>query len=292
VPGRRFDGIVGSGLMPGFRTTPAGCLTAVRLARFYPDKLENGTGANSVEKCYLRMSQVLDRAVKLKIVLANANRDVAKPAAPIAEKKSWTVAEARRFLEVARTHVYHPFWPLALHTGLRRGELLGLRWKDIDFATGTLRVVQTIPAINGRPSPQLRTKGGAGRTLDLDPEAVSLLAEHRERQHERRATIAAWEDHDLVFCGPVGKPIWPDDVRMAFTRLAKRAGVPHVTTHGQRHTMATLWLAAGVNIKVVQERLGHSRASITMNIYAHAMPGMQRQAVEQMRGLLDPSPET
>lgn len=79
---------------------------------------------------------------------------------------------------------------------------------------------------------------------------------------------------------------------MAFNRLVKHAGVPHITTHGQRHTMATLWLAAGVNIKVVQERLGHSRASVTMNIYARAMPGIQRQAVQQMRGILDPTPES
>jgi integrase len=287
-----YENTVRVHLLPAFGSTPAQRLTAAQLTRFYADKLDGGTGANSVEKCYLRISQVLDRAVRLRIIPHNVNRDVDKPAAPATEKKAWALEEARRFLEVSRTHVYHPFWALALHTGLRRGELLGLRWKDIDFAAGTARVVQTILAVYGRPHPQQRTKSGAGRTIDLEPEAVALLVEHRERQRARRVTIEDWDDHDLVFCGPRGKPIWPDDVRMAFTRLAKRANVPHVTTHGQRHTMATLWLAAGVNIKVVQERLGHSRASVTMNIYAHAIPGMQRQAVEQMRGLLDPAPRT
>jgi integrase len=287
-----YENTVRVHLLPAFGSSSAQRLSAAQLARFYADKLDGVTGANSVEKCYLRMSQVLDRSVKLRIIPHNVNRDVDKPSAPPAEKKAWTLEEARRFLEVARTHDHHPLWPLALHTGLRRGELLGLRWKDIDFQAGTLRVVQTIPAVYGRPHPQQRTKSGAGRTLDLDPEAVSLLMEHQERQRERRAAIPEWEENDLVFCGPKGKPIWPDDIRVAFNRLVKRAGVPHITTHGQRHTMATLWLAAGVNIKVVQERLGHSRASVTMNIYAHAIPGMQRQAVEQMRGLLDPMPGT
>ncbi len=131
---------------------------------------------------------------------------------PPAEKKSWPLEEARRFLAVARTQVHHPFWPLALHTGLRRGELLGLRWKDIDFKAGTLRVVQAIPTIYGRPSPQQRTKSGAGRIIDLDPEAVALLEEHQERQRPHSATVADWEDNDLLFCGPEGKPIWPDDI--------------------------------------------------------------------------------
>jgi integrase len=285
-----YENTVRVHLLPAFDTTPVQRLTARQLERIYTGKRET-TGARSVELCYLRMSQVLDHAVRQRIIPRNPKLDVEKPTAPPAERRAWTVEQARRFLALARDSDYGCLWAIALHTGMRRGELLGLRWKDIDFEASNLRVLQTNAVIGGRPRLQPRTKSGAGRAIDLDPEAVALLRAHCERQQERRQVADEWHDLDLVFCGPQGKPVWPDDVRLAFTRLCKRVGVPYVSIHGQRHTMATLWLAAGVPVKVVQERLGHARPSITMNIYTHAIPGMQRQAVEQMRGLQDPAPE-
>jgi integrase len=277
-------------LLPAFDTVSVQRLTVRQLERFYTGKRAT-TGARSVELCYLRMSQVLDRAVRQHIIPRNPNVDVEKPMAPPAERRAWTIEQARQFLTLAQDSSYGCLWAIALHTGMRRGELLGLRWKDIDFEARSLRVLQTNAVIGGKPQLQPRTKSGSGRAIDLDPEAIALLQEHHERQQERRQAANQWHDYDLVFCGQQGKPIWPDDVRMAFKRLCKRAGVPYVSIHGQRQTMATLWLAAGVPVKVVQERLGHARPSIMMNIYAHAIPGMQRQAVEQMRSILHPTPQ-
>jgi integrase len=175
---------------------------------------------------------------------------------------------------------------LALATGLRRGELAGLRWVDADLDAAQLavrrnRVSVGYDAVDGTP------KAGRARTIDLDEGTVAALRAHRRRQlEERMAWGEAWDDNGLVFTRENGAPLHPQTLLHHLRRLSRAAGVPAVRLHDLRHTHATWGLAAGVPAKVMQERLGHSSVQITLDLYSHVIPGMQADAAARIRGLL------
>jgi hypothetical protein len=194
-------------------------------------------------------------------------------------RPSWPVT-AHWLLELADP--LHPLWAFAVATGMRRSELLGLRWADVDFKRGTAAVSQIV--IDGEDGYRLerdQKSVASGRTIHLSKRTVRMLTEHRELQaKEREIAGPAWKDHDLVFPRDDGTWYNPPAISLAFGRAVKRAGAPHIRLHDVRHTHATLLLAAGVNPKVVSERLGHSSVAFTLDTYAHVMPGMQPEAAE------------
>ncbi|MFP5487457.1 MAG: site-specific integrase [Acidimicrobiia bacterium] len=170
---------------------------------------------------------------------------------------------------------------------MRRGEVLGVRWKDVDFDARRLHVQQTILTVEyeivvGRP----KTRRGE-RKVALDDQTLALLARHRERQRrERELVAAAYEDNDLVFARPDGTPVHPDYFSQTFDRGVKRLGLPKIRLHDLRHTHATLGLAAGVPVKVISDRLGHATSSFTQDIYMHAIPAVEDEAADQIAGLV------
>jgi integrase len=163
---------------------------------------------------------------------------------------------------------------------MRRAEVLGLRWADVDLRAGHLSVTQTITASNHRliigPTKTARSR----RRIELDPETVDVLRRHRKAQAEERLAIGAgWVDHDLVFCRVDGEPVHPDWFTRYFVRLESRLDVPQIRgPHDLRHTWATLALKAGVHPKVVSDRLGHSTIAITLDIYSHVSPALDADA--------------
>lgn len=180
-----------------------------------------------------------------------------------------------------RGHRHIPLWTLAASTGMRRGELLGLRWRDVDLKAQRLSVRQTIISVGYeviRSDP--KTAKGA-RTIDLDGHTVRALRAHRAEQRLERQLLALPEyGEGLVFCRENGEPYHPDLVRQSFERRVSASAVPRIRFHDLRHTHATLMLQAGVRPKVVSERLGHSTVAFTMDVYAHVIPGMQADAAE------------
>lgn len=208
----------------------------------------------------------LARAVTLGLLAQSACDQVASPRLPHVPLRVWTVAEQAAFLAASRTHYHYPLWVLALHTGMRLGELLALTWRDVDLDGATL-VVQASVDRSGLRSPP---KSAAGyRRIDLAHELVELLA-------------ALPRQSDLVFCRPDGRPLDSGAMRKAYYRAVARAGVPRIRFHDLRHTMASTWLAAGVHPKVVSERLGHANIQVTLTTYAHVMPGQQAAAASTM----------
>ena len=211
------------------------------------------------------------------------------------EHATWTPEEMRRFLLATRDSVRGPLWHFLATTGARRGEALGLRWRDLDLDAGTASIRQTIGVDSGRIIRNPTTKSGKPRVIDLDVETVATLRRHRAAQNAERLRLGdRWKDEGLVFCrdgqqlrsGRVaGGPLNGDKVSKSFKRACARAGVPDIRLHDVRHTWATLALRAGVPVKVVQERLGHANPSITLGIYAHVLPGMQREAAETVANL-------
>jgi len=201
--------------------------------------------------------------------------------------KSLTSEEVQRFLLIAKEDDLFPAFLLGLGTGLQRGEILGLRWQDVDLKAGTIKVTQSLVRTKaGLKFEPPKTKMG-NRLIPLPEEVLRELKRHKVRQNKIKLALgSAYEDHDLVFAGPLGKPRDPHGFWEHFKRLVKKAGLPSVRVHDLRHTFASLLLERGENPKVVQELLGHSSIAVTMDIYSHVIPGLKEKAVAKLNDIL------
>jgi integrase len=194
---------------------------------------------------------------------------------------TWTPSELRRFLLAASDDPWYPAFHLAAFTGLRRCEVLGLRWTDIDFDGAQLQVVQTVVVVGWYPTLSEPKTEKSRRAVALDKNTVEVL-----RAHRRRAQGTA-DDRSLVFPGLGGGPTNPAHLSYRFQRALRGCDVPRIRFHDLRHTHATLALRAGIHPKIVSERLGHATIGLTLDIYSHALPSMQREAAEAVASLVD-----
>lgn len=259
-------------------------LTPAQVQALYGDLLAgNGTRAaispRSVRYVHVILHRALKEAVGLGLVSRNVTDAVSPPKAVRPPIRSWDVTDVQHFLAVAAPDGYSPLWLIALHTGMRRGELLGLRWMDVDLAKGVLRVQQILSTVKvGDRFTPPKTASGR-RTIALDDPSITALKEHRIRQKERRLALGAiWQDYDLVFTSEIGTPLDHGNVYHRFVALVKAAAVPRISFHGLRHTHATLLMKHGVHPKVASERLGHANITLTLQTYSHVLPQMQEEA--------------
>ncbi len=200
---------------------------------------------------------------------------------------AWTAGEASQFLAAISEDRMRAGWWLLLTRGLRRGELSGLKWSNIDLEAGVLRVVETRVVVASKPTASTPKTSAGRRAVPLDAHLVAELRSHRARQaQERLAAGTAWEDSGYVFVNEIGHPYRPETLSRVFLRLADAAGLRRIRFHDTRHTAASLMLAAGENAKVVAEILGHSSPVITQVVYQHLMPGQGAAAAERLTGLL------
>lgn len=283
-----YSTLVNRHIAPALGTISLQKLTPTQVQAFYAAKMATGgrldgkAGALSnrtVRYLHAILKMALEEALRLGLVGRNAAAAVKPPKAVRPQIQCWDATGVKRFLAAAEGDSYGAIWHVALHTGMRCGELLGVRWADVDFNRAELRVRQTAIVVKyrlrfGEP----KTKSGR-RTIALDPATVAALREHRARQLERRLAVAdVWQDLDLVFPSDVGTAINPANLAKRFAALIQAADVRRITIHGMRHTHATLLLMAGINVKVVSERLGHADISLTLSTYAHVLPQMQKEA--------------
>jgi integrase len=201
---------------------------------------------------------------------------------------TWSADELRKFLDASTADPNLPIWRLAASTGMRRGELLGLRWGDVDLVGGRLSLRQQLVRSGASIAFGPPKTKAARRMIALDSGTVEALRARRAVwRDERLAFGPGYEDHDLVFCRPDGQPHDPDVVTHQFERAIERAGVHRIRFHDLRHTHATLLLKARVHPKVVQERLGHSSIAITLDTYSHVIPDMQDEAAAKIGAVVD-----
>lgn len=183
-----------------------------------------------------------------------------------------------------------PLWHLALGTGMRRGELLGVRWQDVHLDAGYLTVRQAVVVVRGRPRIKEPKTPGSVRTIFLPPTVRDRLVEHRRAQQDhrdkRRESGAAWRESDLVFTTREGTMVNPDNLDYDFGKLIERAAVPRIRIHDLRHTYATLALEQGIPVKVVSENLGHADISTTLRTYAHVIPAQRSELAARMDATL------
>ena len=222
-----------------------------------------------------------DSAVRWNLVSRNVCELVSPPRIVKTEMQPLTMEQAHKLLESVRGHRLEMLLTLALTTGMRRGEMLALRWANVDFERRTVKVHRTVDYIPKYGYVETEPKTAAGRrTILLPAFVVEMLKEHRTRQLEARLKAGdAWERRDLVFTGLSGGYFNPRYMDKLFSKVLVEAGLEHIRFHNLRHSAATLLLSMGVDMKVIQEILGHSSYLMTANLYSHVLPKMQQGAM-------------
>lgn len=251
-------------------------------------KLANGLGPRSVRHVHGTLRAALNQAIKLGIVGRNVTLSATLPRRQQDEMVTLTHDEARALLDAAHDDRLEALWILALTTGMRQGELLALRWTDIDLSTRTVTVAQAVEWVHGKPILAEPKTKNSRRTIHLSTLAVEALKRHKVRQAEDRlAAGPSWSDLGLAFSNSLGGIIDKNHLaRRMFPRLLQKAGVTKITFHGLRHTAATFLLAEGLPVKTVQHVLGHATASMTLDRYGHILPNAERAAAKAMDVLL------
>lgn len=251
-----------------------------------PGTLATGT----LQKVMTVLQSALRSAVKWQLISSNPATKIDKPSGTSPEMRAFTVEQAAAFLQAAKNAdpQWHAFFTVAITTGLRLGELLGLRWSDLDLTHHMLRVAQTVQYPRGQGWIVKPPKTAMSRRqVVLGPDVTAILTTQKAGQNERRLLLGAeWHDHDLVFTSRYGEPLRKKAIYMAFERICALAGVPRIRIHDLRHTSATIMLVAGVHPKIVSERLGHSDISTTLKIYSHLTATLQQAAAETIDTLL------
>ena len=242
---------------------------------------EGGLSAMTVKHHIVCLHTVLQYAVKLGLLFRNPADAVTIPKASRTEMKIMNEEGIRCFLDIAQNKSFYPIFYLAIFTGMRRSELLALRWQDVDFVNSQLSISRTLHKKRGGSFVFRQPKTEKSRRLvALTPSTIDILNKHREEQVKLRKSLDQKElcDNDLIFCDYDGSPISPDRVTQNWIKTARAANIHGVRLHDARHTHASLMLKQGVHPKIVQERLGHSSIQVTLDTYSHVTPGLQENA--------------
>lgn len=275
-------------VVPVIGTVPLAKVTPLAIQRLVNDLVSSGRSPASARLCFAVMRRAFGQAVKWKLIAWNPCTGVDVPRGASPEMQTWNLEDANRFLSAVADMPLAAFWQLALVTGMRRGELLALRWQDLDLDRGTLAVRRTMAEDMQRKWTYGEPKSAAGRrAITVPAPMVASLKAHRARQNERRLALGeGWNDAGLVFDRGDGTPYNPVRISNSFRALNARLGLPRIRFHDLRHTAATLMMADGVHPKIVQERLGHSKVSMTLDRYSHVTESMQRDAADRLASRL------
>jgi len=259
-------------------------LTPQQVKSLYNRKEKEGLAAKTINAIHGVLHMALKNALLWNLVSRNVCDVVSPPRLVKRKNQSLTMEQAHGLLEGVRGHRLEMLLTLALTTGMRRGELLALRWADVDLERKMVKVHRTVDYIPKYGYVENEPKTAAGERAVLLPSFVAdMLKQHRVQQLEVQLKAgSAWEDHDLVFTDLSGGYFNPRYLEKLFKKIAAQASLPpQMTFHNLRHSAATLLLSMGVPLKVIQEILGHSNFAITANIYTDVLPSMQEKAMEK-----------
>jgi integrase len=281
---QRYEGAIRLHVAPTIGLVRLAQLRPTHVQRVLDVMTEAGCSAASVHKTYRVLASALTQAVRWRILAVNPAAGVRPPRDERRELSVPDAAEVRKLLDAAARTSYELPLLLAATTGMRRGEVLGLRWQSVDLDAGSLAVTTTLQRVRGETVFVAPKTDRSRRKISLPAVTVDALKRHRKEQAERRLLLgAAWVDSDLVVDRGDGEHLDPDTLSTGFRRAAKAAGLEGARLHDLRHSYATTLLAAGVNVKVVSEALGHARTAFTMDVYAHVLPTMGEQAASAIQ---------
>ena len=283
-----YKGYIENHIKPNIGDIPIEKLTSLQLQKFYrllltegrvprieSEKQPKGLSAKTVRNINQVISSAMDMAVRHKLILSNPTEGCELPKVEHREMKTLPAEQLGAFLREAKESGVYELYYMDLATGLRRGELLGLKWEDIDLQNGIIHVRRQVARVDGEVKEMpLKTKN-AYRNISISQDAVAMLTE-----------MEAHRSSDYVFPSSTGGPISPDSVNNMLHRVLKRAGLPSIRFHDLRHTFATLALQNGVDIKTVSGMLGHFSAGFTLDTYAHVTTSAQKEAARTMGNIL------
>ncbi len=290
-----YETLINVHIKPALGKIPMAKLQAHMIQSFYNEKLsagradgKGGLSTRMVRYLHAVIRQALQQAVKEGLLARNVADATSPPTVKNKQMRPLAENELLTFFETARKDRLFAAYVLAATTGLRRGELLGLCWDCVDLEHGVITVQRQLLPLKDGLSLEETTKSRSGRrSVTLTDDAIRELKAYRKRQAQEKLLLGeAYQDNGLVFCKEDGSPIDPREFTKRFQRHLTKAGLPKVRLHDLRHTHASLLLARGVHPKVVQERLGHSSITMTLDLYSHLVPGLQEAAAATLNGLL------
>ena len=288
----RYELVIRRHLCPGIGSILLSKLGPQHVQNLYRRMTEAGL-TSTTRQAHAILHKALGQAAKWNLVPRNVADLVDAPRVPKKEMRVLTPEEAQRFLAAAEGDRFHALYVLAVTCGLRQGELLGLKWEDVNLERGTLQVrrqPQWVRAEGEERKGKKRAEPKSAksrRVIVLPAVAVAALKRHKVRQTEERLRLGeVWQDYGFVFTTEIGTPVHKSNLlSRSFYPLLEKAGLPRVRFHDLRHTCATVLLAHGVHPKLVQEQLGHSQISLTLDTYSHVLPALQRECAATMDGI-------
>jgi integrase len=260
------------------------------IKQLYAIKRDEGTGARTLQIIHAVLHCALKQAVREGLLGRNPVDAIERPKVEQTEFNIFNEEQSRQFLKIASGSTFEAVFYLALTTGMRQGELLGLKWSDVDWEKSTLHVQRQLQQVEGKGYALVPPKTKAGkRQIKLGQVMLVQLAAHRERQALVKSFAGnRWQENDLIFPTTIGTPLDHKRVTKEFKELLQKAGLPEMRFHDLRHTSISLLLENGTPLNTVQRRAGHSKASVTADIYGHVMAGSQNEAAENIEALVVP----
>jgi len=295
-----YEMIIRCHLIPELGSVSLSQLGPRHLQAFYSQQKTQGRidgkgqlSPRTVRYCHSLLAEALGHAVKMGLLSRNVAQATEAPRSDQKVMPTLAPEDVPVFLEAAQESPYYTLFYLLLHTGLRRGEALALKWKNIDLGLASLgvsaylSVVEAAYKLNGTYVVKEPKTSHSRRRIALSPSLALVLRQYKAEQEAQRALLGkSLTNDDFVFAHPDGTPLDPSTVSHVFNKIIRKASLPHIRLHDLRHTHASLLLQAGVHPKIVQERLGHSSIRVTLDTYSHVIGGLQEVAAQRFDDLL------
>jgi integrase len=284
---RHYEQMLRLHVVPGLGRIPLTKLTPAQVQRLLNEKSKAGLAPRTVGHIRAVLRDALNQACRWGLVTRNAAALATPPRLPKSYVRPLSAEQARAFLAFSKDDRLGPLFAVALSTGLRQGELLGLAWEDVDFERSTIRVRRALQRVEGKPT-FVEPKSESGRrTITVPAAAMAAFRTQRSRQREQRLAAGdRWQEWGLVFSSSKGTPLDGPNVNHHLHKILKEAGLPKQRFHDLRHGCASLLLAAGVPARTIMGILGHSQISLTMNTYAHLSPSLEQEAADALDRVL------
>ena len=286
---RRYEQLFRIHIQPNLGNIKLVKLQPDHLRDLYTQKLDNGLSATTVKHIHAVLRAAMHQAERDQIIVRNVCRQVDPPRTKQYQINPLSPEQARRLIQEVSGHEDEALYLVALTTGMRQAELLGLRWQDVDLQNGFISVRRSLVFQSGSWSLDEPKTKGSRRRIHLTSNGDEVIRSHKAKQLEHHVALGpAYQDHDFVFPTAIGTPRrGANVVYRSFRPLLRSAGLPQIRFHDLRHTAATLLLSQGVHPKVVSEMLGHSSVRLTLDTYSHVTPTMQQQATDAMETVLN-----
>lgn len=288
----QYGRVMANHILPHIGKIPLKDLRLDKVEKFYSELIQSGVGIRTVRLCHNILHKALEKAMHYGLVVFNPAHGATLPQYRHGEMQVLDQVQVSQFLVAAEGSGYKALFYVAVTTGMRQGELFGLKWADIQWSSGVIHLQRQVQRVTGQSWSFVEPKTKSGwRTITLGERTLQVIREHKVLQQQAKITAGErWHENDLVFPSSVGTPRDPSNLRIEFNKVLTKAGLQKIRFHDLRHTAASLLLNHRVPVIVVSRMLGHSKPSVTLDIYGHLYNEMQDEAAALMDKLVTPIP--